>query len=155
MDLYTIIKYLHLDDQCTRQYTGVLKFSNKDKCVGSWSWVIAINTCTIFYHTSLVDLFFSHNFCILIQNDSKSIGKVLMTIIHLALPYTIYWWMSISIELLQTNFFFYILLIIKMLYLFLEIWYFSRSLTWRNFLWFSLSGYFHLEGVYIGHLYIF
>jgi len=41
------------------------------------------NTCTILDHTLRVDLFFSHNFCVLSPNDSRFIGKVLMTITHL------------------------------------------------------------------------
>jgi len=52
---------------------------HKQNCIG----VNARITCTILRYTLRDDLFFSHNFCILSPNDSRFIGKVLMTIIHL------------------------------------------------------------------------
>jgi len=39
------------------------------------------NTCTILYHTLHVDLFFSHNFCVMNLKDSRFVGKVFTTII--------------------------------------------------------------------------
>jgi len=44
----------------------------------------ARNTCTILRYILHVDLFLGHNFCVLSQNDSRFIAKVLMTITHLA-----------------------------------------------------------------------
>jgi len=46
--------------------------------------MIARNTYTVLHHSLHIDLFFSRNFFILTQNDSKFLDKVLMTIIHLA-----------------------------------------------------------------------
>jgi len=52
------------------------------------SWVvvgvIARNICPILCHTLRADMFFGHNFWFLAPNDSRFIGKVLMTISYLA-----------------------------------------------------------------------
>jgi len=42
------------------------------------------NTYTIARHMVHSDLFLGYNFCLLCPNRSRFIGKVLMTIIHLA-----------------------------------------------------------------------
>lgn len=46
--------------------------------------VIARYTSPILRHTLHIDLFFGHDFCVLAPNDLRFLGKVLMTIIHLA-----------------------------------------------------------------------
>jgi len=52
------------------------------KILSMFQWVIARKTCSILPHTLHADMFFGHKFCVLAPNDSKFIGWVLMTIIH-------------------------------------------------------------------------